>query len=259
MATFLLPSRGAVLTYMAPRQELYLAKLEQAQAQVVYVFDAYCGWSYGFGPTVRTFYEQNRNRVPFSAISGGLFLGERRLPLSTFGYIEAANARIRQLTGAPFGDPYHSLLRDGSLVLDSAAAAAGFAALREQAKDRAVELTTAVQRAFFERGRSLSDVETYVDVAREHGLNADRVAEYLGSPAGRAAAMQDFSLARALGANAFPALLVMTEHTVTKLGGVGTSPQVLTQQLDRVLASAATSQARFEPKERGSKSKVDSR
>jgi putative protein-disulfide isomerase len=218
-----------------------LQQLEQAQAQVVYVFDAYCGWSYGFGPTVQEFFAMNRDRVPFSAISGGLFVGDRRLPVSTFGYIESANDRIAQLTGATFGDPYRVVLRDGNLVLDSEAAAAGFAALRDQAKDRAVELTTALQRAFFERGRSLSDAETYAEVASQFSLDGGRVAEYLGGTHGRAAAMQDFSLARALGANAFPTLLVMTEHTVTKLGGIGTSAEVLSLQLNRALEMAGLS------------------
>jgi len=214
-------------------------EIEQPQAQVVYVFDAYCGWCYGFGPTVQQFWELNRGRVPFSAISGGLFLGERRLPLSTFGYIEAANARISQLTGAKFGEKYQALLRDGRLVMDSEVAAAGFAALREQAPERAIELTNTMQRAFFQRGRSLSDVETFMVLAREFELDADRIAKYVSGNDARPAAMQDFSLARALGANSFPALLVLTDHAVAKLGGVGTTAETLTRQLDQALGASA--------------------
>jgi putative protein-disulfide isomerase len=213
---------------------------EQPEAQIVYVFDAYCGWCYGFGPTVQQFWELNRGRIPFTAISGGLFLGERRLPLRTFGHIEASNARISQLTGATFGEKYHALVRDGSLVLDSESAAAGFAALREQAPDRAIELTNAIQRAFFQRGSSLSDVETFNALAREFALDPDRMAKYFHGTDARPAAMQDFSLARALGANAFPALLVLTEHAVARLDGVGATADGLTRQLDRALEESTT-------------------
>lgn len=212
---------------------------QQSQTQVVYVFDAYCGWCYGFGATVQHFWDLNRNRVGFSAISGGLFLGERRLPISTFGFIEAANARLTEVTGAEFGEPYQHVLRDGSLVMDSEAAAAGFAALRDQAPERSIEIANAVQRSFFRGGRSLSDVQTFTDLARAYHLDADRVERFIAGPDGRAAAMHDFSLARALGANAFPTLLVMTDHAVIKLGGVGTSAETLTRQLDRAIEIAA--------------------
>ena len=205
------------------------------EAQVVYVFDAYCGWCYGFGPTVQQFRELNQGRISFTAISGGLFLGERRRPLRAFGDIESANARISQRTGAKFGEPYERLLRDGSLVLDSEAAGSGYAALREQSPDRAVELTTAVQHAFFERGRSLSDVDTFAEIARDYHLDAARLRRFMEGQHGRTAALHDFSLASALGANAFPALLVTTEHAVVKLGGVGTDAESLTRQLDRAL------------------------
>jgi len=208
---------------------------EQSEAQVIYVFDAYCGWCHGFGPTVQEFWELNRGRIAFTAISGGLFLGSRRLPLRTFGYIDAANARIAQLTGARFGQPYKRLLVDGNLVLDSEAAASGFAALREQQPARAVELANAVHRAFFERGLSLSDADTFAEIASHLELDPARARTFVAGTHGRAAALHDFSLARALGANAFPALLVATEHVVVRLGGVGTSAEALTRQLDQVL------------------------
>jgi putative protein-disulfide isomerase len=210
----------------------------QSEAQVIYVFDAYCGWCHGFGPTVEAFWELNRGRISFTAISGGLFLGDRRQPLRTFGYLGAANARITQLTGAKFGDAYQRVLQEGRLVLDSEAAAAGYAALREQVPGRAVEIANAVHRAFFERGQSLSDVETFARVARDLDLDDARTRTFIGGAHGRTAALHDFSLARALGANAFPAVLVATEHVVTRLGGVGTSAELLTRQLDNALEAS---------------------
>src|SRR4051812_27993903 len=107
--------------------------------EVVYVFDGYCGWCYGFDETLVAFWRANRERVPFRVISGGLFTGPHKPPIGTLTFIREANERVTEYTGARFGAAFDAVLRDGSLVLDSEAAAAGFAALRAQAPDRAVE------------------------------------------------------------------------------------------------------------------------
>src|SRR6185503_17583656 len=140
--------------------------------EVVYVFDGYCGWCYGFDETLMAFWQANRHRVPFRVVSGGLFVGANKPRIGTLGFIREANARVTQYTGAQFGDGFDAVLRDGSLVLDSEAAAAGFAALREQAPERAVEIAAAMQHAFYIDGRSLSDPDTFADVARTLQLDA---------------------------------------------------------------------------------------
>ena len=67
---------------------------------VVYVMDAYCGWCWGFSARIVELEASNRHRVPFTAISGGLFTGQRARPISAYPHIPEANARIARLTGA---------------------------------------------------------------------------------------------------------------------------------------------------------------
>ena len=49
----------------------------------------------------------------------------RRVPIREFGYVQGANAKIAELTGAEFGAGYERLIADGSFVMDSEAAARG--------------------------------------------------------------------------------------------------------------------------------------
>ncbi|MFE7835154.1 DsbA family protein [Streptomyces sp. NPDC057474] len=182
--------------------------------KLIHVFDAYCGWSYGFAPTLAELVRRHPG-LDVEVVSGGLFTGSRRVPVGEFGNVQGANAKISELTGVAFGAGYERLIADGSFVMDSEAAARGVAALRQAAPDRIVELATALQSAFYVDGMSLSDPATYRAVAEAAGLAADGVAEAFAAPASATAANADFERTAALGVNSFPTLLaVQGDRTV---------------------------------------------
>ncbi|WP_405607963.1 DsbA family protein [Streptomyces sp. NBC_00076] len=194
--------------------------------KLVYVFDAYCGWSHGFSGTLRELVSRHPG-VPVDVVSGGLFTGQRRVPMSRFGHIEEANGAISRLTGAKFGPAYRRLAAEGSFVMDSEAAARGVAALRQTAPDRAVELALALQQAFYADGHSLSDPETYRQVAETAGLDAEAVLASFTSPATQDAAEADFRRTAELGVTAFPTLLALVgSRTVPLAQGHATADEV---------------------------------
>ncbi|MEU1627559.1 DsbA family protein [Streptomyces sp. NPDC020096] len=176
--------------------------------KLVYVFDAYCGWSYGFAPTMNEI-ARRHPELPVEVVSGGLFTGARRVPIREFGYVQGSNAKISELTGVRFGPAYERLIADGSFVMDSEAAARGMAALHAAAPTRAVHLAAALQEAFYVDGLSLSDPAAYRKIAEGAGLDADTVVAALRSPTARAAAEADFRRSRELGVDGFPTLLAV--------------------------------------------------
>ncbi|MBB5851822.1 DsbA family protein [Amycolatopsis umgeniensis] len=190
--------------------------------RLIYVFDAYCGWSYGFARTMADVAHRHPD-LPVEVVSGGLFLGGRRVPIRQFGYVQGANAEITRQTGAPFGESYERLIADGEFVMDSEAAARGMAALREVAPDRAVRLAALLQEAFYLDGLSLSEVSTYRMVARRAGLDEDAVEAALdGVPAAA-----DFQRARELGVTGYPTLLADDgEQVVTLVAGNASADEV---------------------------------
>ncbi|MCW8379631.1 DsbA family protein [Streptomyces justiciae] len=200
--------------------------------KLVYVFDAYCGWSHGFSGTLREVVSRHPE-LPVEVVSGGLFTGSRRVPIREFGYVQGANAKIAELTGAEFGPAYDRLIADGSFVMDSEAAARGVAALRQAAPDRAAELAIALQQAFYVDGLSLSDPATYRTVAEAAGLDAAAVVAAFDAPAADDAAEADFRRSAELGVTGFPTLLGFDGDLVTVLAhGHATADDV-----DRRLAS----------------------
>ncbi|MEV7884960.1 DsbA family protein [Streptomyces sp. NPDC002817] len=203
--------------------------------RLVYVFDAYCGWSHGFSGTLREAASRHPE-LAVEVVSGGLFTGPRRVPIREFGYVQGANAKIAELTGAEFGEGYERLIADGSFVMDSEAAARGVAALRQAAPDRAAELAAALQDAFYVDGLSLSDPATYRTVAEATGLDADAVATAFEAPGTRAAAEADFRRGTALGVTGFPTLLAVDGDSIAVLAhGHATADEI-----DRRLATLTT-------------------
>ena len=63
--------------------------------KLVCVVDAYCGWSYGFAPTLIEFVRRHPE-LDVHVVSGGLFTGPRRVPIREFGYAQGANAKISE-------------------------------------------------------------------------------------------------------------------------------------------------------------------
>lgn len=194
--------------------------------KLVYVFDAYCGWSHGFTATLREVTSRHPD-LPVEVVSGGLFTGSRRVPIREFGYVQGANAKIAELTGAAFGQAYEDLIADGSFVMDSEAAARGVAAVRQVAPDRAAELAGALQHAFYVDGLSLSEAATYRTVAQAAGLDADAVVAAFEAPDAQTEADEDFRRAARLGVTGFPTLLAVDGDSVTPLAhGHATADEV---------------------------------
>jgi putative protein-disulfide isomerase len=205
---------------------------------LAYVFDAYCGWSYGFARTMVEVAERHPE-LPVEVVSGGLMLGERRRPIRDFDFIPAANARLTEVTGVGFGEGYRRMLADGSLVLDSEAAARGMAALRGAAPERAVELAAVLQEAHFVDGMDLAEPTTYRAVAERCGLDADAVVAAFEAPEAEAAARSDFRRSRELGVEGFPTLLAVTGDG--NLHAIAVGAASATQVESRLAAIGVTS------------------
>ncbi|WP_327320484.1 DsbA family protein [Streptomyces sp. NBC_01235] len=207
------------------------------RASLTYAFDAYCAWCYGFGPTLRAFAEDNAHRVRIGVVSAGLYTGARALPVAAYPHLSAERGDIARLTGVAFGTGYDRAVSRGTTVLDSAAAAAGLAALRDQPGLSELDAAEAMQRAWFVDGRSLSDTEVYRGIAGELGLDADAVTAAFSAPAGRVKARADFRALRRLRVLSYPTLLLDTAHGGDQMGGAGSTVAALTSALDQRLTT----------------------
>ena len=181
------------------------------EARVVIVFDALCGWSYAAWPALEATWNTFRDRVEFDVISGGLFVGDRVTPIGAVGYIPTANQHITEISGAVFGDGYEALRTEGSYLLDSNAPAWRFAVLRSFAPDHAVPLAHALQRRHYLDGADLDRPEVYEAVAEQVGISIEPLRAAMANADREALAATEFDQARALGVDAYPTVLFVTD------------------------------------------------
>lgn len=184
---------------------------------MIYIWDAYCGWCYGFSKALHSFCE-NHPELPIQIYSGGLFVGERSLPISEYPHIPEANKRIGQMTGVEFGPSYEELLLDGSFILSSEAASVGFVALRSLAPDHVLDLAAAMQRAFYFEGKSLNDPRTYQEIGVSYGIEENKVLERIEAAETAIEARGDFSTVSKLGVRSYPTLFLRKGNELYNLG-----------------------------------------
>lgn len=208
--------------------------MNKKELTLIYVWDAYCGWCYGFSKSLQAFHE-NHPELPLIVLSGGLFVGDRKQSIGAYSHIPEANKRISQLTGVEFGAPYQALLEEGSFVLDSEMAAIGFTALRSFAPNRAVYVASSMQRAFYYEGKSLSDPETYREIAIAHNLNPEEVLQRIKDMTTIKDAQEDFIKVQELGVLSYPTLLLQKGNEYIGLGGGVMTPEKLEARLASVL------------------------
>lgn len=201
--------------------------MKQNNLTLIYIWDAYCGWCHGFSKSLKAFHE-NHPELPLKVISGGLFSNQ---PIGNFPHIPEANQRIHQLTGAEFGSGYKSLLKEGTFLVDSEAAAIGLAALRSFAPERAYYLASAMQQAFYHKGKSLSDPETYREIASANGLDPEAVVTQMENRTFQEEALLDFTKSRQLGVTSYPTLLLQKDDEVVSFGGAALTAEKLEARL----------------------------
>ncbi|MFC9757984.1 DsbA family protein [Streptomyces sp. NPDC056921] len=204
---------------------------------LTYAFDAYCPWCYGFGPALRAFTEDNAHRIRLGVLSAGRSTGARARPVAAYPHLSTERARTVRLTGVVFGAGYERALSQGTTVLDTAAAAAGPSAPRDQPGTSELDVAEAVQRAWFIDGRSLSDAAVHRDIADELGGDADAATAAYSPPASREKACAGFRALRRLRVTFYPALLLHPSHGADQRGVAASTAASLTAALDQRLTT----------------------
>ncbi len=211
--------------------------------QLLYVFDALCGWCYGFNPTLEAFAKTHDAQV--KVISGGMIRGERRGPIGEVaGYIKHAYKDVEQMTGVKFGRGFiDGPLEAGDMYMTSEPPAALLAWVREQAPDRQLEGAHAVQHGIYHEGHgpNTSALGTYV--AAQLGLDADAAIAAMTDRNYALLAEQDFATSTQLGVRGFPALFVAQSDGFVAIANGFTKGAVLEQRLAATTFSKTNSSA----------------
>ncbi len=77
------------------------------QPVLIYCYDAYCGWCYGFSPVIKQITAAYEKVMQTDVLSGGMILPEKPVHISaSAGHILNAYKNVEDLSGIRFGEDY---------------------------------------------------------------------------------------------------------------------------------------------------------
>jgi putative protein-disulfide isomerase len=181
---------------------------------LIYCYDAYCGWCYGFAPIIRQVATDYKRVLDIEVISGGLILPDQPKPLKVLSrFLEASSKEIETKTGARFGDDYLWHIEhpdETDWFPNSEKPAIALCIFKEYYPQLQVEFATDVEFALFFEGRDLTDDEAYRHLLEKYHLPVEEFYEKLASPAYRDAAREEFKLAERLNISSFPVIMIQS-------------------------------------------------
>ncbi|PJG84911.1 DsbA family protein [Conservatibacter flavescens] len=176
--------------------------------KVIYFWDAYCGWCFGFGKVLAEFLDKHPE-LEVDVVSGGLFVGARVQPMSNMPYIAGANARIGEMFGVQFGTAYNQLVEQGTYQMNSYHPAAVLMEMKKFLKNRPLfDFAKAMQTAFYQKGADLTKVESYLPLLEHFNLQDKISKEALSQCLASQTAISDFALTQQFGVQSYPTLVL---------------------------------------------------
>lgn len=207
---------------------------------LIYCFDAYCGWCYGFSPVMKQIEETYKNQCGFEVLSGGMILPEKPVHIkASADYIAKAYKNVEELTGVKFGSDFlwHIFNPDDSdWYPHSEMPAIALCIFKDYYPDKAITFAHELQYALHAEGRDLTDKEAYRHLLEKYSIHPEAFYEKLSSEHYKEMAHYEFSLVKQLQVDGYPCVLMQTGELKFHLLAKGYTPfETLTKRIDAVL------------------------
>lgn len=214
------------------------------QPLLIYCYDAYCGWCYGFSKVITRIHNEYKGWLDFEVFSGGMILPEAPRHFAPMaGYIQGAYQRVEELTGIKFGEDFlwHVFNpNETDWYPSSEMPAIALCIFKEYHPDKAVEMAADLQYALNFEGRDLTDKEAYRHLLANYAIPEEAFYEKLRSEAYKEKAYYEFALVKQLQVTGFPSVLLQVDEGKFYLLAQGFTPyEDLKQRLDSVLSTVA--------------------
>ncbi|MEQ1553368.1 MAG: DsbA family protein [Ferruginibacter sp.] len=207
---------------------------------IIYCYDAYCGWCYGFSTVIKKIAETYKNTIAIDVLSGGMILPEKPTHIKTAAnYILSAYKNVEETTGIKFGEDYLWHIKnpeESDWFPNSEKPAIALCIFKEFYPDKAVEFAADLQYALHFEGRDLTDDEAYRHLIEKYSIQAETFYSKLKSETYKEMAYYEFALMKQLQVTGYPCVFVQTGDTKFEMVARGfTDYDTLKNRIDKVL------------------------
>jgi putative protein-disulfide isomerase len=207
---------------------------------LIYCYDAYCGWCYGFSPVIKKIAEKYKSEFSIEVLSGGMILSQKPMPISLSAvYIREAYKTVEEYTGIQLGKDFlwHIFNPDQSDWFPSSEKPAiALCIFKEYYPDLQVQFASDLQYALKFEGRDLCDDEAYRHLLAKYNIPVEEFYAKLRGNEYKEKAYYEFALVKQLRVTGFPALLLQISESKFSLLSKGfTDYPSLKTRIDSVL------------------------
>ena len=166
-----------------------------------------CSWCWGFVPVLKRLLENLPADIRVRRLLGGLAVdSDQPMPVDLQQAIEATWRRIQKsIPGTQFNFDFWTRCAPRRSTWPACRAVI---AARMQGDEFDVQMTRAVQHAYYTQARNPSDDSTLIELADELGLDTQVFAEALVSEAVQQQLLAEIELSRQLHATGYPSLIL---------------------------------------------------
>jgi len=184
---------------------------------IIYCYDAYCGWCYGFSPVIKKIAEDYKDKLPVEVLSGGMIISDHPTPISNIaGIVQQGYKRVEELTGIKFGEEFlwHVLNPEKSdWFLNSEKPAIALCIFKEYYPEQQTAFAGDLQYALNFEGRDLTDDEAYRHLLEKYTINPEDFYTKLHSEAYKEKAYYEFQLCKQLQVTGYPCVLLQSSDS----------------------------------------------
>lgn len=214
---------------------------------LIYCYDAYCGWCYGFSPVVKKTAVNFKDILEVEVLSGGMMTGEQVMPIEKIApFIQAEYKTVEDHTGVKYGDDFlwHINNPDKSdWILNSEKPAIALCILKEYYPERQLEFASDLQLALNFEGRDLDDDEAYRHLLDKYNLQPEAFYSKLDNEEFKEMAHYEFALTKQLQVTGYPTVLIQTGDTKFVMAARGyTDYETLKTRIDNIIIELNTTQ-----------------
>ena len=209
---------------------------------LIYCYDAYCGWCYGFSPIIKRIAEEYKDTLDTDVLSGGMILPDKPAHIGEIAsYIQKAYKTVEQITEIQFGQDFlwHIFnYEDSDWFPNSEKPAIAMVIFKEFYPERAVEFASDLQYALNYEGRDLTDDEAYRYLLEKYSIHPEVFYERLKSEEYKEKAYYEFTLVKQLQVTGYPCVFIQTSELKFNMVSRGfTDYETLKQRIENVLSS----------------------
>lgn len=208
--------------------------------KLIYCYDAYCGWCYGFSDVIKQLDATIGQTIPIEVLSGGMLLPSAPLPISTIAAVILENyERVEAYTGVKFGTDFlwhvqHPELSDW--FPNSLQPAIALCIVKEKTPEKSVAFATDIEYALNYEGRDLTDLEAYRHLLNKYELSPEVFFDKMQDPVYEEKARYEFQLCKQLQVTSFPVLMLQVNSSKFFLLAKGYTPyETVMTRLDTIL------------------------